>query len=143
MDIQIERMCIEHLELIQLNNFDDFWNMNNLCEDLVLPYSFYIIAKHENDIVGFAGMNIVLDEAHIANIAVRKDLRNLKIGSKLLKALINEASTKAQSITLEVNEKNLPAICLYKKYGFETLGKRKNYYNNQDDAYIMTKYLIK
>ena len=92
---------------------------------------------------GFAGMNIVLDEAHIANIAVRKDLRNLKIGSKLLKALINEASTKAQSITLEVNEKNLPAICLYKKYGFETLGKRKNYYNNQDDAYIMTKYISK
>lgn len=88
-------------------------------------------------------MNIVLDEAHIANIAVRKDLRNLKIGSKLLKALINEASTKAQSITLEVNEKNLPAICLYKKYGFETLGKRKNYYNNQHDAYIMTKYISK
>ncbi len=88
-------------------------------------------------------MNIVLDEAHIANIAVRKDLRNLKIGSKLLKALINEASTKVQSITLEVNEKNLPAICLYKKYGFETLGKRKNYYNNQDDAYIMTKYISK
>ena len=47
---------------------------------------------------GFAGINLILDEAHIANIAVRKDLRNLKIGSKLLKALINEASTKAQSI---------------------------------------------
>ncbi len=53
MDIQIEKMCIEHLELIQLDNFDDFWNMNNLSEDLVLPYSFYIVAKHENDIVRF------------------------------------------------------------------------------------------
>lgn len=85
-------------------------------------------------------MNIILDEAHIANIVVKKNLRNLKIGSKLLEALINEAKSKTTSITLEVNEKNLPAISLYKKYGFETLGKRKHYYNNQDDAYIMTKY---
>ena len=92
---------------------------------------------------GFAGMNIILEESHIANIAVRKDLRGIKIGSKLLEALINEASIQTTSITLEVNEKNLPAIGLYKKYGFETLGKRKNYYNNQDDAYIMTKHINK
>ena len=44
-------------------------------------------------------------------------------------------------ITLEVNEKNLPAIHLYKKRGFETVGIRKKYYDNKFDAYIMTKYL--
>lgn len=51
-----------------------------------------------------------------------------------------KAKEKATSITLEVNEENEPAIKLYKKYGFNILGKRKNYYNNMHDAYIMTKY---
>ena len=51
-----------------------------------------------------------------------------------------KAKTNSTLITLEVNEKNIPAISLYKKYGFETLGTRKKYYNNQFDAYIMTKY---
>lgn len=91
---------------------------------------------------GFAGINLILDEAHIANIAVRKDKRRMKIGSTLLENLISIAKEKKASlITLEVNEENLPAINLYKKYGFEILGKRKKYYYNQFDAYIMTKYL--
>lgn len=62
-------------------------------------------------------------------------------GSKLLESLIYEAKTKASLITLEVNTENEIAINLYQKYGFENLGKRKKYYNNTYDAYIMTKYL--
>lgn len=54
--------------------------------------------------------------------------------------LLEEAKKTTLSITLEVNESNLPAIELYKKLGFKTLGKRKKYYNNTHDAYIMTKY---
>lgn len=65
----------------------------------------------------------------------------LAFGKKLLESLINEAKTKSSLITLEVNTENEIAINLYKKYGFETLGKRKKYYNNTYDAYIMTKYL--
>lgn len=64
-----------------------------------------------------------------------------EFGKKLLEALINEAKTKASLITLEVNTENEIAINLYKKYGFENLGKRKKYYDNTFDAYIMTKYL--
>lgn len=89
---------------------------------------------------GFAGINIVLDEAHIANIVVKKSSRKIGVGSKLLEKLILKAKSCTNSITLEVNEKNLSAISLYQKYGFQTLGKRKNYYNNTYDAYIMTKY---
>lgn len=89
---------------------------------------------------GFAGINIVIDEAHLANIVVKKGLRKVGVGSRLLEELIKKAKSSTNSLTLEVNEKNLPAISLYKKYGFQTLGKRKNYYNNSHDAYIMTKY---
>lgn len=65
----------------------------------------------------------------------------LVFGKKLLENLINEAKSKASLITLEVNTENEIAINLYKKYGFKNLGKRKKYYNNTFDAYIMTKYL--
>lgn len=140
MDIEIEKMLPTHLTLINLKEFDDFWNINMLKEELLSPTSYYIVAKCDTNIVGFAGINMIVDEAHIANIVVKKNFRNLGIGSKLLYNLINTAKKEATSITLEVNEKNIPAIKLYTKYGFETLGKRKKYYYNTYDAYIMTKY---
>lgn len=125
MDVTIKKMQKEDLSSIAIENFDDFWNSNILKNDVESESSFYIIAKSEEDILGFAGINFILDEAHIANIAVKKDKRNLKIGSKLLEALIDEAKNKAAFLTLEVNEQNLPAIHLYKKYGFRTIRKKK------------------
>ena len=132
----------EHLSKIDINDFDDFWNMNILKEDLKNPNFYYIIAQFENDILGFAGINFILDEAHIANIAVRKNMRGQKIGSFLLENLLQKASTSSSLITLEVNVQNHIAIHLYEKYGFEKMGMRKKYYNNTDDAYIMTKKLL-
>ncbi len=73
------------------------------------------------------------------NIVVRKDKRNLKIGSKLLEEIIKiSKELNAKTITLEVNEKNLPAINLYKKYGFNEVGLRKKYYHNTYDAILMS-----
>lgn len=74
------------------------------------------------------------------NIVVKKDQRNLGIGSKLLEEIIKKAiEINSKTITLEVNENNLPAIKLYEKYGFKQIGLRKKYYNNTDNAIIMTK----
>lgn len=58
----------------------------------------------------------------------------------MLEALIEKAKETSTLITLEVNEKNISAINLYKKYGFQIIGTRKKYYDNNFDAYIMTKY---
>lgn len=140
MEIQIEEMLENHLTLMNLNDFDDFWNINILREEILLPSSFYIIAKVQNIITGFAGINLVLDEAHLANIVVKKDKRELKIGSKLLENIIEIAKNRAKLITLEVNVNNSTAIHLYEKFDFKILGRRKKYYDNKYDAYIMTKY---
>ena len=140
MNIQIVEMSENDLSKIDIQEFDDFWNKNILAKDITIPTSYYIIAKCEEQILGFAGLNIILDEAHIANIAVRKDMRRKSIGSSLLNALISKAQETSSLITLEVSEKNEPAINLYKKYHFSLVGKRKKYYNNTYDAYIMTKY---
>lgn len=125
MEIEIEIMLEEHLNLIDLNKFDDFWNVNILRNELSSPTSFYIIAKSANDIIGFAGLNFILDEAHIANIVVKKDKRNEKVGSKLLEALIEKAKSMSSLITLEVSEENPVAIHLYQKYGFETIREKE------------------
>lgn len=143
MKITIEEMKLEHLEKIKerlSTDFDDFWNENIIKSELENPASSYIVAIDEkNEVVGYAGIWQPIDEAHITNIVIKKEKRGQKIGEKMLKKLIEIAKErKLNNITLEVNVNNIPAINLYKKYYFEQVGLRKKYYNNTDDALIMT-----
>ena len=143
--IQIHKMTIQDLEQIYhiLNTeFDDFWNENLLKSVIENPNSKCIMAKSNDEIVGFACIWKAVDDIHVTNIVVKKIYRNQGIGSLLLKELI-EISNKENvvSITLEVNASNLPAQNLYEKYGFKVLGRRKKYYNGIEDAIIMTKNL--
>ena len=144
MEIDINVMTSEDIVSIEPNfsdNFDKFWSFDVLKHDFKDNHSRYVVAKINNEIVGFAGIKIILDEADIMNIVTKKIFRNQGIGKLLLENLIQLAkSLNLTSITLEVNEENAPAIHLYKKFGFEILGIRKNYYQNKDGI-IMTKKL--
>lgn len=141
--IKILPMTNEDIDLLSTNlnsDFDDFWNINNLKNDFSNPNSTYLIAKVENEIVGFAGFLKICDEANIMNIVTKKNKRNLGIGSKLLENLILYAKNRnCKIITLEVNEHNNIAIHLYEKYNFKRIGLRKKYYNNTDDAILMAR----
>ena len=100
--------------------YDNFWNYNIFKSELENDNSKYIVAKDNDNIVGFAGIWIAIDVAHITNIVVKKDCRKLGIGSLLLENLIslcNELQLK--EITLEVNEHNSIAIKLYEKLCFK------------------------
>ncbi len=133
-------MSLDDLNKIasNLNNFDDFWTFGIFKEELINPKCHYIVAVQDEDILGFGGISVVLDEANINNIAVRVDKRDIKIGSKILQNLIDiSKSLNCSFITLEVNVENSPAIKLYENFGFKNLGIRKNYYNGKTDAYIM------
>lgn len=140
--IKIEKMNKIHLEKIKDklgSEFDDFWNIETLESELENPLSEYIVAICENEIVGFAGIWKPIDEAHITNIVTRIDKRRNNIGTKMLEELIKMAKeNNLKCVTLEVNEHNKNAINLYKKFEFREVGRRKNYYNNADDAIIMT-----
>lgn len=143
MQRKILRMQEQHLkELAQcLNEYDDFWNEKILKDEFYNENSEYFVVCENEIICGFAGLWFNIDEAHIMNIAVKKDFRKKGIGSELLKFLIDEAKNKEKiCITLEVRDDNIPAIELYKKFDFDILGKRKKYYNNCNDAIIMTKF---
>ena len=144
MNLEIYNMTLEDLNLLKDNlttDFDDFWSYEILQNELNNPNSEYFIAKQDNEIVGFAGIWKSIDDVHITDIVVKKTHRKKHIGSTLLQKLIDTAKEQNfKSITLEVNETNLPAINLYTKFLFKKLGIRKKYYKNKDNAIIMTKY---
>lgn len=144
--MEITEMTLDDLELMKdtlYSDFDNFWSYNILKQELENEKTTYVVAKGNNEIVGFAGMMIFMDEATLNNIVVKKSCRGRGIGGELLEALIEVcADLNMKSFTLEVNVSNIPAIKLYEKFGFQNLGIRKKYYNNSQDAYIMTKYDI-
>lgn len=142
MDLKVENMTLDDLNNIKdilISDFDDFWTFNTLEEELKCTNSFFLVAKNDdNEIVGFAGIKAILDEADIMNIVVKKSFRGHGIGSKLLENLILFAKKhNLKTVTLEVNETNLSAIKLYNKFNFNKVGIRKKYYDGKNDAIIM------
>jgi len=101
--------------------------------------AFYIVAEIDGRMVGYAGLWCIADEGHITNVAVHPDFRRRGIGEALVSVLLQHtAENGILSHTLEVRASNAPAISLYKKFGFEPAGFRKNYYeDNGEDAIIM------
>lgn len=117
------------------------WSEEMFRGELSSPLSHYLAAVDESGrLLGYAGMQAVMDEGYISNIAVDPDSRRLGIAGALLSALIDFGRAGGLSfLTLEVRENNGPAIALYSKYGFKVVGRRKNYYKNpREDALLMT-----
>lgn len=113
---------------------DSFYG--ELSNDLAHYYSAF---DTEGNLIGYAGSWQIIDEAHITTIAIEPDLRRKKIGEALLDAILKACyKNEIKYVTLEVRVSNTPAIKLYEKYGFKSLGTRKGYYqNNNEDALIM------
>ena len=139
--LNFSKMNLDDLKILSpilQSDFDDFWNENIFKSELENENSYYIVVKENDDILGFGGLWKSIDDVHITNIVTKKSFRNKGIGNAILNELINQAKIFGYNIiTLEVNENNLPAISLYKKFGFKEVGFRKKYYNTTDNAIIM------
>ena len=100
----------------------------------------YVVARAEGEVVGFAGIWVMVDEAHITTFAVHPRWRRRGVGERMLLALLDlSVARRAREATLEVRLSNLPARKLYEKYGFRPVGIRPRYYSdNGEDALIMT-----
>ncbi len=100
----------------------------------------YIVAREDERVVGYAGIWLMVDEAHITTFAVSPDRRRRGIGEALLIALLRMSGEVGAAVaTLEVRISNTPARKLYEKYGFRPAGIRVRYYtDNHEDALIMT-----
>ena len=145
MHVRIVPMTADHLdEVAELERvcFTTPWSRNMLAEELDNYLSAFLVALDDNDKVeGYAGLQAVLDEGYITNVAVRPDCRRQGIAGKLLQVFLDFAKGNHLAfLSLEVRASNYDAIALYGSRGFRSVGRRKNYYEHpREDAIIMTK----
>ena len=140
----IEAMRLEDLEEVQRieqASFSTPWPSNAYRSELMTNrLASYLVARIDGRIVGYGGMWLMVDEAHITTFAIHPGWRRQRIGERLLLAFLDLARDRhAREATLEVRLSNLAARRLYEKYGFRPVGLRPRYYSdNNEDALIMT-----
>lgn len=100
----------------------------------------YVVARAGNTVVGFAGVWLMVDDAHVTTFGVHPDWRRQGIGRQLLLNLYElSVAIGARQMTLEVRVSNGAAQALYRAFGFEIVGRRPHYYTDDgEDALVMT-----
>lgn len=102
-------------------------------------FARYMVMEIDGEVAGYGGMWLIMEEAHVTNVAVLKKYRGKKLGERLMRELQKTASFfGAVRMTLEVRPSNYVARALYEKLGFYSVGVRRGYYtDNREDAVIM------
>ena len=145
MHVRIVPMTADHLgEVAELERlcFSVPWSRNMLAEELDNALSAMLVALDDQGrVAGYAGLQVILDEGYITNVAVRPDCRRQGVAGQILQVFLDFAQAQGLAfLTLEVRASNQAAILLYGSRGFRGMGRRKNYYEHpREDAIIMTK----
>jgi ribosomal-protein-alanine N-acetyltransferase len=131
---------LNEVHTIEQENEVELWSLKNF-QDSILAKHFFKLFFLNKTIVGFIVARLIQHECEILNIGVTKSMRKNQVASKLMDALIGECNNKSiKHIFLEVRTSNVPAISLYKKFDFNEIGVRPNYYltkKGYEDAIIM------
>jgi ribosomal-protein-alanine N-acetyltransferase len=115
------------------------WSENAYLSELKNAAAYYLIARWDELLIGFAGAWLVMDEAHITTLGVHPEYRGRGFGERLFARMIDEAIRRGvRRASLEVRESNESARRLYEKYGFAAVARRRGYYSdNSEDAVVM------
>lgn len=136
-------MKLDDLDQIMVVEHESFalpWSRVAFYNELVQnQFAKYMVIEVDEKVVGYCGVWIVTDEAHITNIAILQEYRGRKLGETLLRRIMDLAKEKgARTMTLEVRVSNNIAQSLYRKLGFQGGAIRKSYYtDNHEDALVM------
>lgn len=137
MSLTIEQMKTADLEdvaRIEKSAFEQPWTAQSFRSELIKnDLAHYMVARMGERVVGYGGIWVIFNEAHLTTLAVDKVYRRRGVGAALLSGLIERSSQLgARRISLEVRPSNLAARTLYKKFGFNARGLRKHYYTDED-----------
>lgn len=137
---QMNMEDIEQVVAIEQVSFAIPWTAEAFERELTInEYAYYTVMEEDGAIIGYCGLWLILDEAHITNIAILPEYRGKKLGEALLRHVMENARKRgAKTMTLEVRVSNEAAQSLYRKLGFLNGGIRKRYYtDNYEDALVM------
>ena|ERR1035437_4359139 len=140
--VKMSVLDVPQIAELEQECFSSPWSESSLLYAVNDPNSAYFAAKDGEKTVGYGGINFVLDEGFIGNVAVKSDYRRKGVGLSIIESIISLAEEKKVSfISLEVRKSNTPAILLYEKCGFLDVGIRKDFYIwPTEDAVIMTQW---
>ena len=149
MKVNIVPMNADHLdELERLERicFSRPWSRKMLAEELDNACAAFLVAEEPEtkQVLGYAGVLVMADEGYITNVAVFPEYRRQGIAAQIIKVFCDFAQGNHLAfLTLEVRPTNTAAIELYRSFGFEEVGRRKNYYDlPKEDALILTRYFV-
>lgn len=139
----LREMLVEDLDAVmEIENelFHMPWTKEGYFTFLTRKDAMFLVVEEKGKILGYCGLLMVLDEADVTNVAVRKDRQREGIGHFLVDSMIRLAKDQGiQMIHLEVRAGNETAIRLYERLGFQKDGLRKKYYTDpEEDAILMT-----
>ena len=142
--MQIVKFCPHHIDdilKVEQECFSSPWSEKMFLEEISGKFSHYYIAEEDGQAVGYMGMWSLSGEGHITNVAIAKAHRKKGFAKALISHFVDIAKKeKLEFLTLEVRASNTPAITLYESFGFIRVGVRKKYYDNTEDAYLLTKF---
>ena len=147
--LQFARMQVGDLpDVLTIENdvYPHPWTRGNFLDSLYSGYEAWTLREPTGPLAGYFLVMLAVDEAHLLNISVRRDLHGKGAGRLQLDKVVEIAKEKGMaSILLEVRPSNDRALTVYKRYGFEQIGVRKGYYpaanNSREDALVMRFHL--
>lgn len=126
------------VEEIEYESFKLPWTVLDFYHEVYREDSIALVGEIDGKIVAYACVWISFNEADVANIAVEKNFRGQGIGTKFFAEIIRRVKLRGvTAITLEVRVSNVAAIKLYENFGLRSVGRRKGYYEDGEDAIIM------
>lgn len=135
---------IDEVMRIEQKSFTLPWSRESYLGELKNNFATYLVCDYEGEVVGYGGIWVVFEEAHITNVAVDPDFRQFGMGTALMQELEQVArDKKANRILLEVRPSNQAALAMYSNLYYFPSGLRRGYYTDDgEDAIIMTKLLF-
>lgn len=143
---RMEERDVTEAARLEADNFSQAWSEHAFLETLRCDYAYYYVAECDEmdktgKVVGICGLRNIAGEGEITNVVTNQNYRRMGIAKMLLQRVLSDGEGLGiEAFTLEVRSTNQPAIALYEKLGFESVGVRKNFYTNpKEDALIMWK----
>lgn len=141
--MHIRKMVLEDVEAvyeIEKRSYTTSWSKRIFKDEVIHnAHAWYAVVEYKEEIVGYAGMWVVYDDAQITNIAIDPSFRGRRFGERLFRFMFQSAvALQAERLSLEVRVSNVIAQKMYRKFGLVPGGIRKGYYtDNNEDAVVM------